>query len=95
MTISATTSLPAQLLTPRAYFKGLVVVCTLTLGATLAIQTLSGISLGELGRFQQVSYSAVILLGSLGILLRHLLGLDRGRELWREGKMLSSRQPAF
>ncbi len=69
MSISVTASLPSQMLTPRLYFNGLVVVCTLTLGATLAAQLLGGLSLSELGRFQQVSYSAVIWLGSLGILL--------------------------
>ena len=69
MSITSNIMQPPQVLTPRLYFDGLVVVCTLTLGATLAVQSLVGMPLSELGRFQQWSYIALILLGSLGILL--------------------------
>ena len=69
MSLSVTASLPAQVLTPRLYFNGLVVVCTVTLGATLAIQSLGDMAVTELARFQQLSFAAVILLASLGVLL--------------------------
>ena len=67
MTISATALQPAKLLSPRLFFAGLVAVCTLALGWALFIQLDGGLFLGKLGLFQQVSYIALIMLGSVGI----------------------------
>ena len=69
MTVSATALQPAKLLTPRLFFFGLVIVCTLVLGWVLAVQLDGGLFLGKLGLFQQATYIALIMLGSVGILV--------------------------
>ena len=69
MTVSATALPPAKPLSPRLYVTGLVIVCTLVLGWALMVQLEGGQLLGKLGPFQQVSYIALILLGSMGILV--------------------------
>ncbi len=69
MTSTATSMQPAKLLTPRMYFAGLVIVCTVALVWALSVQLKGGLFLGKLGLFQQVSYIALIMLGSVGILV--------------------------
>ena len=69
MTISATAMQPARLLSPRLYFAGLVIVCATALCWVLAVQLGGGQFLGKLGLFQQASYIALIMLGSVGILV--------------------------
>lgn len=77
MTVSATAMQPAKLLTPRMYFSGLVIVCTAALAWALIAKLDGGVFLNKLGLFQQASYIALIMLGSVGILVGGAAG--RGR----------------
>ena len=69
MTVSATSMRTARLLTPRLYFSGLVIVCTVALVWALLVQLEGGLFLGKAALFQQASYIALIMLGSVGILV--------------------------
>ena len=78
MTVSVTAAPERTMsLSPKLYFSLLVVACTIALGWALAVQLERGLFLGSLGLFQQVSYIALILLGSAGILFGS--AVKRGR----------------
>lgn len=77
MTVSMTEPAQDKSLSPRAYFSALVIVCAISLGWMVFVELDRGMFLGTLGLIQQVSYIALILLGSIGILVG--IAMKRGR----------------
>ncbi len=77
MTQSITAPAQDRRLSPRAYFSALVMICTISLGWMVFVELDRGLFLGTLGLIQHVSYIALVLLGSIGILVGS--AVKRGR----------------